>query len=113
MKIIFAKAMQVGLLTDQYRWILTNLDAHSLDLYQFIYGGTNITTFRILDENHPIFAKDSRARPEPTIDNYENFDELSDDFVLSTPESNPDSIMPVYPDKFYGNFHSSSLFRMH
>lgn len=98
--------MQVGLLTKQFRWIITNLDAHSLDLDQFKYGGTNITTFRILDTNHPIFYT-GKVRKE-SLDDRENFDKILEDSSFPNLDPQLDEFMPVYPDKFIGKFISSS-----
>lgn len=91
--------MQVGLMTKQYRWIITNLDANSLDLDQLRYGGTNITTFQIINENHLIFDKNPIIGEE-TPEEMENFDEIIDDSMF--PNSRPvlDDIMPTYPEKF-------------
>lgn len=93
--------MQVGLMTKEFSWIITNLDAHSLDLNQFRYGGTNITTFRILDENHAIFYPIGYYR-KPSTDDPENYDDVIDDSVLPNIESSLNDMMPVYPDKFMG-----------
>lgn len=41
--IILRQAMEVGLMTKDYSWILTNLDAHSVDLEPYQYSGVNIT----------------------------------------------------------------------
>lgn len=98
----FEQATQVGLLTKSYRWIITNLDAHSLNLDQFRYGATNITTFRILNKTHSIFQtemvnlKDIPTNDE-TIDDI-NFDDSSiDNNINMTPNND---MMPVYPEKF-------------
>lgn len=40
---ILQQAQQVGLMTDKYHYIITNLDLHTLDLVPFQYGETNIT----------------------------------------------------------------------
>lgn len=43
------QAQQIGLLVDTYQIILTNLDAHTIDLEPYQYGGANITTLRMID----------------------------------------------------------------
>lgn len=88
----------MGLLTKSYRWIITNLDAHSLHLEQFSYGATNITTFRILNNTHSIIQteKDDPKRIpkyDETID--DNFDDS-----ISNIDLTPNDDIPVYPDKF-------------
>nr|UTN00859.1 ionotropic receptor [Semanotus bifasciatus] len=40
---------QVGLMTDQYSYFITNLDAHTEDLTAFQYGGSNITGIRLVN----------------------------------------------------------------
>lgn len=53
--IILRQAMEVGLMTKYYSWIIANLDAHSLDLDVYRYSGVNITLFRILNTKHSVF----------------------------------------------------------
>lgn len=98
--IILRQAMQVGLMTKHYRWIITNLDAHSVDLEPYQYSGVNITVFRILNTNHPIFIS-----PKSSDDN-------DDDVFNVDPESrqvmrngnceaiNQSIPFPIYPEKF-------------
>lgn len=40
---ILQQAQQVGLMTDKYHYIITNLDMHTIDLIPYQYGETNIT----------------------------------------------------------------------
>lgn len=91
--------MQVGLLTKSYRWIITNLDAHSLDLNLFRYGATNITTFRILNNNHSIFQT-KMVDPKEIPNNDEIIDSNFDDSSISDIDLTPNDIIPVYPEKF-------------
>lgn len=44
---VLKQAQQVGLMTERYSYIITNLDLQSLDLTPFQYSGTNITGVRI------------------------------------------------------------------
>lgn len=44
--------MQVGLITDNYNFIINNLDIESINLKPYSYGGANITVFRILDSEN-------------------------------------------------------------
>lgn len=41
--------MQVGLMTENYNFIINNLDIESINLKPYSFGGANITVFRILD----------------------------------------------------------------
>lgn len=36
-------------MVDKYHFIITNLDAHTIDLEPFQYSGANITTLRMID----------------------------------------------------------------
>lgn len=36
-------------MVDKYHFIITNLDAHTIDLEPFQYSGANITTLRLID----------------------------------------------------------------
>lgn len=93
--------MQVGLLTKTYRWIITNLDAHSLDLNQFRHSATNITTFRLLNRNHSIFDR-KKTNPQTIPRNDETNDDNFDDSSVSNINLTPTVMIPVYPDKFFG-----------
>lgn len=44
---VLKQAQQVGLMTERYSYIITNLDLQSLDLRPFQYSGTNITGVRV------------------------------------------------------------------
>lgn len=46
---ILKQSQQIGLLVDKYQIIITNLDAHTIDLEPYQYGGANITTLRMVD----------------------------------------------------------------
>ncbi|KAF7274436.1 hypothetical protein GWI33_012907 [Rhynchophorus ferrugineus] len=46
---VLTQAQQVGLMTDEYNFIITNLDISVIDLEPFQYGGVNITGARIFD----------------------------------------------------------------
>lgn len=106
--LILRQAMQVGILTKHYRWILTNLDTHSLDLEQYQYSGANITTFRILDTKHPVFDwKKEENR-------FENKDDLfnvvpdsgfgSNNPYESCKQTNQKPEFPKYPDKINSEY---------
>lgn len=46
------QAMQVGLITDNYNFLINNMDIESINLKPYSYGGANITVFRILDSEN-------------------------------------------------------------
>ena len=50
---MLAQAQQLGLVTEQQSWILTDLDSHTLDLNPYKYDNTNFTLFRNLDFSRP------------------------------------------------------------
>lgn len=95
--------MQVGLMTKNYRWIITNLDAHTIDLEPFQYSGTIIKIFRISDTNHMIFKGIG-----PAEDNLDQFDNPSitnekDNFYsnnCAAPNEQLINSIPIYPDRF-------------
>ncbi|KFM61558.1 Glutamate receptor, ionotropic kainate 3, partial [Stegodyphus mimosarum] len=39
------------MLTEYYNYVITTLDVHTINLEDFQYIGTNITGFRIVDED--------------------------------------------------------------
>lgn len=45
--------MQMGLMTNPYHFIISNLDAHTIDLNPYKFGEANITTFRMINQTHP------------------------------------------------------------
>ncbi|CAG9764246.1 unnamed protein product [Ceutorhynchus assimilis] len=46
---VLIQAQQVGIMTEQYKFIITNLDLSTVNLEPFQYGGTNITGARLFD----------------------------------------------------------------
>lgn len=46
---VLRQCQQVGLISQGYYIFLTSLDAHTVDLEDFKYGGTNITAFRMIN----------------------------------------------------------------
>lgn len=114
--IILRQAMQVGLMTKHFRWILTNLDTHSIDLEPYQYNGANITTFRILDSNHAIFSSRPTAQEDDNEDLF-NVDPESrqnadgNQFGDDKCNSNAfDRLIPVYPEKLNGIFFKMTIF---
>ena len=43
------EAKEVGMMTAYHNYLITNLDLHLVDLEEFKYGGTNITSLRLVD----------------------------------------------------------------
>ena len=50
---VLKQAQAVGMMTHYYDYMLTSLDMHTIDLEDFKYGGTNITSFRLVDPDNP------------------------------------------------------------
>lgn len=53
---IMKQAQQIGIMIDKYNYIITNLDAHTIDLEPYQYSGANITVLRTIDTTSPILA---------------------------------------------------------
>lgn len=51
---ILKQMQQVGLMTDQHHFIITNYDTHTIDVEPYQYSGTRITTLRVVDLASPI-----------------------------------------------------------
>ena len=50
---VLSQAQQLGLVTEEQNWILTDLDAHTIDFKPFKYDFTNFTLFRSVDFTRP------------------------------------------------------------
>ena len=50
---VLSQMQQVGMLTQQYRYLITTLDAHTIDLQPYQFSDTNITTIRIIRPDNP------------------------------------------------------------
>lgn len=92
-------------MTKRYKWIVTNLDAHTIDLEPFRYSGIEFMTFRVLNTNHSVFQ--SAPAIEDDINGMD--DEVlaggKDDFYAKGCEPPADQLVdlvPNYPDKFNG-----------
>ena len=46
---VLREAQAVGMITAYHNYLITNLDLHLVDLEEFKYGGTNITSLRLVD----------------------------------------------------------------
>ncbi|XP_031634004.1 glutamate receptor ionotropic, kainate 3-like isoform X2 [Contarinia nasturtii] len=90
---ILEQALQVGLFGPERSFIITNLDAQTIDLSKFQYTQANITIFRIIDRDFPIeefkdiddyleYERDKCKIIRPCTD--AEFEELSPPFVLQT-----------------------------
>lgn len=51
---VLRQAQQVGLLTRRANFLITSLDLHTLDLEYFRHSQSNITSLRIVREDHPL-----------------------------------------------------------
>lgn len=49
-----SKAQQVGIMSDKHNYLVTSLDFHTIELTDYRYSKTNITSLRMVHENHPI-----------------------------------------------------------
>jgi ionotropic glutamate receptor len=50
---VLIQCQQVGLISQGYYFFLTSLDAHTINLDNFKYGGTNITAYRMINVEKP------------------------------------------------------------
>merc|ERR1712128_27330 len=50
---VLKQAQQVGLISQGYFFLLTSLDAHTVNLEDYKYGGTNFTAFRLINVDKP------------------------------------------------------------
>jgi len=50
---VLKQCQQVGLISQGYYFLLTSLDAHTVNLEDFKHGGTNFTAFRMIDVDKP------------------------------------------------------------
>lgn len=53
---ILTQAQQIGLLIDKYQFIITNLDAHTIDLAPFQYSDAGITLVQMVDTSSDILT---------------------------------------------------------
>lgn len=54
---VLNQALQVGLMTDIYNYIITNLDLHTVDLFPYQHGGANITGVSVKLKLHEFFLQ--------------------------------------------------------
>lgn len=50
-------AQQVGLMTEKQSYLITSLDLQTIDLEDFMYGKTKITSLRLIDHQNPDLAQ--------------------------------------------------------
>lgn len=50
---VLKQAQQVGILSEKYKYIITSLDLHTLDLEDYRHSRSNITSLKIVQEQHP------------------------------------------------------------
>lgn len=53
---VLKQAQQIGIMIDKYHYIITNLDAQTIDLEPYQYSGANITVLRMVDTSSPILV---------------------------------------------------------
>lgn len=56
---ILVQAQQIGLLTSQYSYIVTNADMHIIDMEPYMYSDTNITGVRFFGNTNRLITFDS------------------------------------------------------
>ena len=54
---VLKHAQQVEMLSEYHDYIFTSLDLHTVDLEKFQYGGTNISSFSIIDQTTEDFQE--------------------------------------------------------
>ncbi|XP_023035438.1 glutamate receptor ionotropic, kainate 2 isoform X3 [Drosophila willistoni] len=57
----FKQAQQVGLLTSDYRYIVGNLDWHTMDVEPYQHAGTNITALRLVSPEDELVQEVAKA----------------------------------------------------
>lgn len=71
-------------MVDKYNFIITNLDAHTIDLEPFQYSGANITIMRVIDtssqslSDYSEYLKKTAETERPASEGDENAPENSD-----------------------------------
>ncbi len=51
---VLRQAQQVGIMTERHHYLITSLDLHTLPLENYRHSQTNITSLRIVREEHPV-----------------------------------------------------------
>lgn len=103
---VLRQAMEVGLMTDDYNWVIANLDAHSIDLDMYRYSGVNITLFRILDTKHQILdltkpnSNEANAEADNDVFNIDPETRKIDSNCYANNNANNNNAFPIYPEKF-------------
>lgn len=50
---VLRQALQVGLLTERHHYLITSLDLHTLNLANYRHSRVNLTSLRMVKEDHP------------------------------------------------------------
>ncbi len=48
---VLQQLQQVGMTSEEYYYLITSLDTHTVDMENYKYGGTNFTGFRLVNTN--------------------------------------------------------------
>jgi len=91
---VLKQAQQVGLISQGYYFLLTSLDAHTVNLEDYKYGGTNFTAFRLIDVDKPEVQNVIYSIVESMIDK-----ELRT--AMSVPEGNLDTTTALIYDSVH------------
>lgn len=57
---VLKQAQQIGMMSDYHSYLITSLDLHSVNLEPFMYGGTNITAFRLVNPDNPLVRQTAK-----------------------------------------------------
>eukprot|EP00090_Calanus_glacialis_P039909 TRINITY_DN6950_c0_g1_i1.p1 TRINITY_DN6950_c0_g1~~TRINITY_DN6950_c0_g1_i1.p1 ORF type:complete len:973 (-),score=205.08 TRINITY_DN6950_c0_g1_i1:162-3080(-) len=91
---VLKQAQQVGLISQGYFFLLTSLDAHTVNLEDYKYGGTNFTAFRLIDVDKPEVQNVIYSIVESMIDK-----ELR--MAINVPEGNLDTTTALIYDSVH------------
>lgn len=57
---VLKQAQQIGMMSDYHSYLITSLDLHSVNLEPFMYGGTNITAYRLVNPDSPLVRQTAK-----------------------------------------------------
>jgi ionotropic kainate glutamate receptor 2 len=57
---VLKQAQQIGMMSDYHSYLITSLDLHSVNLEPFMYGGTNITAYRLVNPDSSLVRQTAK-----------------------------------------------------
>lgn len=57
---VLKQAQQIGMMSDYHSYLITSLDLHSVNMEPFMYGGTNITAFRLVNPDNSLVRQTAK-----------------------------------------------------